>query len=210
MSSEVSPIGLVDRVRSDPRELDAILRSPDETLELKSRQERFHEFASHFGGRDLIQWYKDIPLSSIGGLRIIGLNTALVSVDDQDRGQLTLSRSQQALLTQDAPTIRVLLTHHPFTTGWLTDEDDLRRRTEGHVQLHLCGHTHEPRADLVSRSGGKNHVRIVAAAAHRDQEEAKQKESHGYNFSSLYVSSRGELAIRVWPLERRAPFSNAT
>jgi hypothetical protein len=52
----------------------------------------------------------------------------------------------------------------------------------------------------MSQAGGQHHVRVVAAAAHRDPKEAKAgKDSHGYNFASLVVDAKGLLQIRTWP-----------
>jgi len=191
---------LVERVRTDPGELDSILDSRKQRAQLFNRQGNFKRFADAFARRDLDGWIHSIAVPDFGDITLVGLNTALVSNDDLDQGKLILAGKQRNLLSTAKGRVRLLLTHHPFEGGWLNDESSLRSTAEGRIAMHLCGHMHDPRVDLVSRAGGDHHIRVVAAAAHRDPKESKAgKDSHGYNFASLMLDAKGTLQLRTWP-----------
>ncbi len=191
---------LVEQVRKDEGVLDKILNSPSQREALYAPQANYKRFADRFAQRDLAGWIETIAVPEFGDITLLGLNTALVSNDNQDKGNLALSGGQRHLLATVKGRVRLLLTHHPFDEGWLRDEGALKSRAQQHLTVHLCGHVHDPHVELVSQSGGKNHIRVVAAAAHRDPREAREgKDSHGYNFSSLMLDARGDLYLRTWP-----------
>lgn len=192
---------LVDRVRQNHSELDQILSKPQERRKLLARQANYGAFAVVFGKRNLVAWKHSIPVPDFGEINLLGLNTALVSNDDKDNGKLVLSGEQQHLLSTAKGKVTFLLTHHPFEGGWLSNESSLRGSAQNHITLHLCGHTHDPQVTLISQAGNaKHHVRVVAAAAHRDAKEVEAaKQSHGYNYGSLMIDAQGALQIRTWP-----------
>jgi predicted phosphodiesterase len=191
---------LVKRVRRKPRALDDILDARDEREALFARQANYRRFADRFVVRDLSAWSETIRIPSFGDIVLVGLNTALVSNDNEDRGKLSLAGAQRNVLSSANGRVRLLLTHHPFEEGWLDDEGTLRSLAWQRRTVHLCGHIHDPRVELVSQAGGLHHVRVVAAAAHRDQKEAEAgKDSHGYNFGSLMIDAKGALQLRTWP-----------
>ena len=191
---------LVEQVRANPGELDAILNDPSRRSTLGERLANFRGFSEAFGGRDLVAWTDTVRVQGFGDVTLIGLNTVLVSNDDEDLGQLHLCEQQRNALASATGEVKLLLTHHPFESGWLYEEDHLRSLGSRSAAAHLCGHVHDPKLELISQSGGSPHVRLVAAAAHRDPSETEAgKDSHGYNFTSLLVDPKGELRLRVWP-----------
>ncbi len=191
---------LVDRVRSEPRALDDILADRNERSALFARQANYQAFADAFAKRELAGWVEDIQVSNFGTIRLVGLNTALLCNDDQDKGTLVLSGEQRDLLSDGDEKVCLLLTHHPIDEGWLNDEPALAQLIKNQTKVHLCGHVHDPRVNLAAEAGNQEHVQIVAAAAHRDPKEAASgKDSHGYNFSSLVLDAQGNLQVRTWP-----------
>ncbi|MFY0527693.1 metallophosphoesterase family protein [Archangium gephyra] len=191
---------LVEQVRKDPGALNTILRSEEQRKALYTRQANYQQFADGFAKRNLDAWSSHVEIPGFGTIELVGLNTAMVSNDNQDQGNLVLSGEQRHLLSTVKGSVRLLLTHHPFEAGWLRDDERLRAMAQKGTTVHLCGHMHDPRVDLVSQAGGQNHVRVVAAAAHRDPKEAgSSKDSHGYNFASLMIDARGNLQLRTWP-----------
>jgi len=159
---------LVEQVRKDPGALNTLLKSGAQREALYTRQSNYKRFADGFAKRNLDAWASNVEVPGFGRIELVGLNTALVSNDDQDRGNLVLSGEQRHLLSNVKGRVRLVLTHHPFEDGWLRDEGALRAMAQQGLTVHLCGHMHDPRVDLVSQAGGQNHVRVVAAAAHRD------------------------------------------
>ena len=192
---------LVEQVRGQADALDTILSTPQQRAALLARQDNYKRFADGFAVRDLVGWTETVAVPVFGDITLLGLNTAMISNDDLDLGQLGLAGEQRDLLSTTKGQVRLLLTHHPFEGGWLHDEESLRSMAQRHLTVHICGHVHDPRVDLVSQAGGQHHhVRVVAAAAHRDPKEAKAgKDSHGYNFASLMVDAKGILQVRTWP-----------
>gem|GEM_PF-6606495 len=89
------------------------------------------------------------PVGSVGMLpfavHIIGLDTAWLAGDDNDAGNLMLTRDQVGALCHDAQGdrlqgIRLGLMHHPFTD--LRDGENCRRLLTSTVDLILRGHLH--------------------------------------------------------------------
>ena len=193
---------LVDRVRENDKELDVLMRSPVDQKEFLTRQSNYISFADGFAKRDLAAWREIIPIAGFGKIEILGVNTALLCNDDNDRGRLQLTGGQRQLLSQPDSdcAVRLVLTHHPLEDGWLRDEAILRSMAQKATTAHLCGHLHDAHVDLTAPAGGQLHVRVIAAAAHRDPKEAgSDKTSHGYNFGSLMLNADGFLVLRTWP-----------
>ncbi len=192
---------LTDAARSSPDELDAILADPTRRTALLARFADYKAFADHFGQRDVDVWTASLPgPPELGDIAVVGLNTALLSNDDNDRTLLHLAHQQRSALTNLRTDFRIVLTHHPLGDEWMRDEASLQAVVQEHTQLHLCGHVHDPTVDLLAKAGGQNHVRLVAAAAHKDPKQAgSDKVSHGYNFASLMVDTDGGLLVRSWP-----------
>lgn len=190
---------LVDEVRANTKTLDDVLGSATDRAALMERFANYKAFADQFVARDLAAWTERIKVKDFGEIALIGLNTALVSNDDEDAQNLALAAMQQHAATTTKAKVRLLLTHHPFQDGWVREEATLKTMAQS-LNIHLCGHVHDPRVDLVSQAGAQHHIRVIAASAHRDPNEAKAgKDSHGYNFSSLFVNANGELQLRIWP-----------
>lgn len=123
---------------------------------------------------------------SISGLpiRVIGLNTALLSCEDNEQGKLVvdLINCNEALLNlTPEKTLSLVVAHHPWiardsateqTESWLVEwnrreiEKRLLQQTGAHLFLH--GHVHKAQAESFSNSLGQHLVVLGAGATHQD------------------------------------------
>jgi predicted MPP superfamily phosphohydrolase len=201
---------LVESLRAGGRSVDEVLGARQGREILARRIKGFLEAATEFGpwsghdrppAEDRLYWAR--TLDADGGLkiRLVGLNTALLA-KDVDEGKLHLGEKQlsDTLLPGAAPgELVVVLSHHPFRTGWLADEKNVDRWVRSRAHLHLSGHVHEAETEYSGSGGGNTFVRVVAGAAHAERNpDASSPARHGYSFGE--VRRRGDgLVLRVYP-----------
>lgn len=136
-------------------------------------------------------------LAGGGGIpiRLVGLNTALLSQDDQDEGKLRLGRHQATpIFVQDR--LVLALGHHPLE--WLADPRDVLGPLRRRVHLYLHGHVHEQAIHAVLHGGGDVHVTSIAGAVHLDEGEGGRLQ-HAYSFGGLFGDGVHSAKLRVWP-----------
>jgi formylglycine-generating enzyme required for sulfatase activity len=202
---------LVKRIRSDKEKLDNALAS--KAALLRRRQANYLSFAKDLAPACLaggatpeaeLFWSHERATKSGLLVRIVGLNTAILAANDEDRGNLQLGRKQVALALKCPsaaaadPTVRLLLSHHPFTGGWLADEKDVSSWAQ-HTHIHLCGHVHEADARQVVLGGGSGLITVTAGASYGEASKDGPPARHGYNIAALVRDDRGELGLAVWP-----------
>lgn len=204
-------------------DVDAARKSSTIEPFLRQRFANFVAFAQSYNGRcsDPFGWSLDLLVDPRGEvrehpagtgalgfpLRLIGLNTALLSQDDQDleklrMGQRTLAELDLKKSGQGA--FALVLTHHPLS--WLAPGERARLGADIRgAHLHLCGHVHEADADRRRRGWepeGGGLITIVAGAAHGDHPEEvdgiRLPAGHGYNFGRIARTVEG-LELKVWP-----------
>jgi len=200
---------LLQLARAGHETIDEILQAPRELDRLRGRMARYLAFAAGFGlpARERchggLWWRQRVELEEGVSLRICGLNTALLSVDDQDQGKLRISQRQLSELFLPTPgelELAVVLGHHPPTGKWLADEKELQGQLDRHGAIHLFGHLHEADSEQASRGWGPGGVRIAAGAAHAEAGAAGSPPvGHGYNFGALVALGSGDLVVRIWP-----------
>jgi Leucine-rich repeat (LRR) protein/3',5'-cyclic AMP phosphodiesterase CpdA len=201
---------LVDAVREGKVGLDDALGHGDDATLLAKRLANYLTFAADFAPARLdpatattprFFWRHERPLSGGLQLRLVGLNTALLAANDDDKGRLRLGEAQLAHALLDAsssrPTVVVMMSHHPFHGGWLADEKSADAWVRNHAHLHLSGHVHEANTTQFVSAGGRSFLRIAAGAAHDENGGAPM--SHGYNIAALVCSPKGKVQLRVWP-----------
>jgi len=203
---------LVEQLREGRHELDAALAHPQQRALLARRQENFLVWARQFGptasepptdSEGRLFWTHRTAVEEGLCIRVVGLNTALLSADDADQGRLRLGNEQLAralLIPPVEPRELVLvLSHHPLRGGWLADERDADAWIRNHAHLHLSGHVHEADSEQARSGAGGLFVRVVAGAAHGDPVAAGIPAGHGYNLAAVYLAEGGQLVLRVWP-----------
>jgi 3',5'-cyclic AMP phosphodiesterase CpdA len=201
------------RSRGTPEaSLDDALRDTDDCKLLASRMEGYLDLAKHFGpwvGRDplpsppeRLYWVHEIDGREGLRVRVLGLNTALLSRDDEDPGQLRLGKEQlaRALAGDRAPNELILaLSHHPLRRGWLGDEGNADAWIRNNAHVHLSGHVHEAESEDARSGAGGSFVRVTAGAAHNEQFPAWIPANHGYNFGEVRRGERGSVVLCVYP-----------
>lgn len=203
---------LLRLVRAGDERLDDILQSPRELPRLRGRAASYLAFTRRYGPpaaerfHDGLWWRRHVALGEGVSLRICGLNTALLSLDDQDQGQLYLGASQYSDLFAPQPQpheLLLVLGHHPLTGRWLADGKDFTRLLDRHSALYLHGHRHEPDSRSVPGGWASGWLPIAAGASFPEgASEDSPRCDHGYNFGALVVLATGDLALRIWPRRR--------
>ena len=155
-------------------------------------------FASQFGcevGPTRLIWQQDLPLNDGSILRLVGLNSALVSddLDDDGANKLILGRMQVELLR--TPGVEyVTLCHHP--PSWLIDGDAVDSSLLARARVHLFGHKHVQRANQIDNS-----LRLVAGAMHPERREKDWLPR--YNFLRFRVAvESGKRVLKVGVIPR--------
>lgn len=200
---------LLKLVRAGEEPLDDILREPLDLDRLRGRLARYLAFAQGFGPltgdrfHEGLWWRQRIELAEDVSLRVCGLNTALLSLDDEDQGKLRVGQRQLAELFIPASNgleLALILGHHPTTGRWLADEKELRGHLDRHAALYLFGHLHEADSEQARHGWGSGCLRVAAGAAHAEAASpGAPPVGHGYNFGALVVLGTGDLVVRLWP-----------
>lgn len=138
---------------------------------------------------------RDLTLNDGSKLRLSGLNSAFVSSEADEAGELFVDPSAYNI-TRERGVENIVLCHHPY--NWLRQGDRLRDHLNDVARIHLFGHEHTNRIEL-----GRDWIRISASAAHPDRTE--QGWEPGYNLVELAVHSDGvnrrleiNTHVRIW------------
>jgi len=128
-------------------------------------------------------------------LRLLGLNSALVSGKGDAKGSLLVDNASHGI-TPESGVVTLVMCHHPY--GWLEDGDELADALNNVAPLQLFGHEHTIRPEM-----GEDFVRLRSAAVNPEinQEEWRP----GYNILRLAVEEveeawqlRVNVCVRVW------------
>ncbi len=195
------------RVLRDGEEaLDEALADPQDRALLLERQSSFRDFASRFAPFCLHKDSFEGPswrhiIHTTGGLRlrILGLNTVLLSASPEDRGQLRIGKQPALDLLEPALApgeLAIALSYHPLQGGWLADEVECAAWMQHYVHLHLSGPMHEEERATLRQEEPRGFVKLAAGALYNS---AYQREGYTYNLAGVVASSDGELRLRLWP-----------
>ncbi|ADO68815.1 uncharacterized protein STAUR_1011 [Stigmatella aurantiaca DW4/3-1] len=203
---------LVKEMREGRVELDAALADPGQRVLLARRQANYLAWAAGFAPacmessrppEERLFWMHRMALAEGVRLRLVGLNTALLSADDTDRGKLRLGNEQLArsllMPSVEPQAFTLILSHHPLRSQWMADEENADAWIRNHAHLHLSGHVHEADSEQARSGAGGQFVRVVAGAAHGEQMPVGVSAGHGYNIAAVFLSEGGQLILRVWP-----------
>ena len=161
--------------------------------------ENYSRFALQFEcdiGPDRQVWESDLPLNDGSTLRLVGLNSTLISDDfDNDTDhKLVLGSYQCSFVPQDGLEF-LTLCHHP--PQWLRDEDAVAASLKARVRVQLFGHKHKQVLDQINGT-----VRLTAGAVHPDRQEDSWQPR--YNFIAIRVegvNKERKLHVQVHPRE---------
>jgi tetratricopeptide (TPR) repeat protein len=191
---------LLAELREGRRRLDAALDKANARAVLAARLAPFAELAASFGTRSTdqrLEWSHRIEGRSGLRVRLVGLCTAWLALDDTDQGKLylgggPLARAESAI---GAGELVVALSHHPLRGGWLADEHDADVWMNANAHVHLTGHVHDTGAEA-ARAGVAGPCVWIAAGASDPGAPARRL---GWSLASVMRSADGALAVRVSP-----------
>jgi len=144
-------------------------------------------------GVERLSWHKDLFLNDGSTLRLLGLNSAMVSDDSDDDGENKLVvGAAQLRLEREQGVEYLVMCHHP--PQWLRDADRFNDLVNSRSHLQLFGHKHKQRIETVNQS-----LRLYAGALHPDRTEMGWDPR--YNVLTCEVTGAGEnrkLAVSVY------------
>ena len=192
---------LVQTLRSGAESLDAALRDPGDRRRLAGRLADYLAFAEGFapgclGGRageeDALFWRHRFDGREGLRVRLLGLDTALLSAADEDEGKLRLGIEQIDRGLRE-PSIEpgelvVVLSHHALEGGWLADEKETAPWLRAYAHVHLHGQVYDAGSEAARSGAGGGLVRVAAGGG----------PTHGYSFASV-GRAEGGAVLRVWP-----------
>jgi predicted MPP superfamily phosphohydrolase len=140
-------------------------------------------------------WTDDLPLNDGSILRLVGLNTTLVSneFDDDGANKLVLGQAQLQF-SRIAGVEYLVMCHHP--PQWLKDQDAVEDKLRERVRLQLFGHKHVQRCVEIDQKS----VKLAAGAMHPDQREPEW--CPVYNIITMNVAGEDDqrfLELRIEP-----------
>ena len=189
---------LVQSLRSGADALDEVLDDPKDRAHLAARLRPFLEFAGGLapaclglqdGPNDALHWSHRFDARTGLRVRLLGLDTALLSANGDDRGKLQIGNKQisDGVIEPsiDAGEAVIALSHHPLHGGWLADEKQASAWLRSYAQVHLHSQMHEADAEALRLGGGSELVRVAAT-------------SRGFNVAAV-VRTEGGVVLRIWP-----------
>jgi tetratricopeptide (TPR) repeat protein len=195
---------LIDRLRSGDESLDEALGSQSDKELLEKRLINYLDFTKQFFATpDEFQstslfWCRNRTAPPGLVLRIIGLNTAILAADEDDKEKLRVGNEQLAMGLASgfasSGEVTIVLSHHPF--NWLADSKNVAAWVQSRGQIHLSGHIHEAESERLRKGGGTDLVSVVAGAVHGDNNSVT---GHGYSIGSILAGADSKLRLRIWP-----------
>lgn len=210
-STDLADTTLLDSLRAGKIDLDKALTNRTFKELLTKRQSNYAKFAKDFAPlnntpdqAEYAFWWSSTREFSQYKLRIIGLNTAILSNDDNDQGKLQVGEVMLSEVfrpaSQDGEELVIVLSHHPVLETWLcpSDQENASRYVSSHSHIYMCGHVHEAESETRRSGAGKHFVQITAGAVHRERQHHSYPKTHSYNIACVYSDEQGKLRLHVW------------
>lgn len=165
--------------------LDTLLNSRKDAKDLLAKLKAYDVFASALrsgpGAPQRPWWTREVS-TRLGSVLLVGLNTALASLDDSDPGRLALGQRQlgDGLASATPERLTLVLMHHPPED--LQDGGQLLARLGNLPSVLLSGHVHQLGATASRALGTSGLLRMSAGAVHAEKKEGPQ---HTYSWSRL-------------------------
>jgi predicted phosphodiesterase len=174
------------------------LRAPEDREILYEPLKNFNDFAlsyncRFFADKENYAWSRDLKLDDGSILRIRGLNSAILSGQNDEKGALFLGRQAWSINNEDGVEY-LAFSHHPPI--WLLDGDDMVNELNDRARIQLYGHEHNARVERLDET-----IKLYAGAVnpHRDQNNWLP----GYNFLKISVHNDGQNRIMTVKVHAR-------
>ena len=138
---------------------------------------------------------RDVAGVSVG---VVGLNTAWLCKDDNDKGKLTPGyRLVEAVLKKlETCQIRIVLGHHPLSWWHDNEETNIRRLFAQHHVIYLHGHKHKSEGRF--EEGGVDQFLVLQAGA-AFQARENEKWMNGFSWGELDpAAAEVRISPRYW------------
>ena len=202
----VNPI-IFDGLKSQLNDRDSVNRFISSDTELNSvllRFNNYHKFMEQYMGENnylitnTLLFTKIIRLSDCN-LAILGLNSAWMSVEQEEQGKLLLGEKQirDALEETNKADFKIAVMHHP--SEWLKgfDRSTAEALLQRECDLILQGHMHHPGFSL-NITPDSEAIIISAGACYETRDYP-----NSYNFVKIDLeTNRGTLYLRTYSSER--------
>jgi tetratricopeptide (TPR) repeat protein len=198
---------LINGLRDGRDSIDEALEDKDDRCRLASRMKNFTSFSSVYApacisdslSEDFMYWQYRLITDYGLCVKIVGLNTSIISTGDDDKKKLHLGSGQLGKLilseSRDNKDLVVALSHHPFS--WLSDEINVCAWVQSNCNIHLHGHLHDTDTRFIQAGGGARIIEIGAGAVHSERDGVI---GHGYMWVSIIADSKEEkIKIRIMP-----------
>lgn len=138
---------------------------------------------------------RDLPLNDGSILRIIGVNSTLVSSErDNDGNNKLIVGSHQSTMHYQKGVEYLLMCHHPYS--WLLDHDDRKDHWSARAKIQVFGHKHRQRVEEVA-----THLILGAGAMQPDKHEPEWEPR--YNYLEIAVANNDDERVLNVKLHRR-------
>ena len=172
-AAKLAAAALHKELRGDPKKLDELLQDASQMQALWPKLGAYAEFAKDLGTPALTAetpfYSQEVDCQLGGKVVVVGLNTALLCLDDQDGPKtLGLGRGQilKAIEQQPTDALLLVLQHHP--PEWLSDGNDLAAHLQLRPQIQFSGHVHQQQGVVHMPLLGGTRLQFVAGAGHMD------------------------------------------
>ena len=207
---------LLSDLREGRRRLDLALEKPAARTLLTARLAAFSELGSALGPAPSQSSRAPAPGAPVsdylefshviegdGGLRVrlIGLCTAWLAIDDEDRGALRVGTAalERARATIAPGELVVVLAHHPVRGGWLGDERDAEAWMSANAHVLLTGQVHDAFAEEARAGHPGPYVWIAAGASPATSLQGESGRRMGWSFSRVVRAPDGAISVQVAP-----------
>ena len=198
---------LIARLRAGEESLDDALANNGDRQLLECRLANYIDFTRRFfwGTEDAegvagsgLFWFRQRTAGLGLVIRLVGLNSSILSADNDDKEKLRVGKEQLAIgLSRHGVhpgELSIILSHHPL--NWLGDYQEVASWIRARGDIHLSGHIHEGESEKLRKGGGVDLVSVVAGAVHGEVHDVT---GHGYSVASIVARADGLLVLRIWP-----------
>jgi predicted phosphodiesterase len=154
----------------------------------------FNEFSMSYGYRyhgdsRICDW--TLPLNDNFMLKVVGLNSALISDrDDNDADNKVVLGTAHARMTRDPGKARMAVCHHP--PSWLRDHRNVAPLLNSYTQVQLFGHEHDLKTQKLD-----NCLQVFAGALHPSRLEANYLPTYNGMLLRVEDASGASPQLRV-------------
>lgn len=165
-------------------------------IPLASYREFASQYACDFESARRPMWTKVLPVGAFF-LRLLGLNSVLVSGELDAKEQMILGNTQYMFDTLPGHA-NIVLMHHPLE--WLKDREVVEQFFNTHARVLIVGHEHKARIRTISDENDNELLMIDSGATNPPETGAEYKFAYNWlEFRAQTVAGENKLSVKVFP-----------